>query len=141
MKHRALRRPPGNGFLSLIPQAAQFDFSTLVKDVTRLAHLAGGDARAARDHALRAVWWHEHGCCQKEAESRACSDVNHRACARELVELCDAMRRLLRWAALDWRPTMDVVGSGLSQPELACLTSMMGLDPFELEVDGDACRG
>jgi hypothetical protein len=63
--------------------------------------------------------------CQRMRDGAA---LDHRLACDHLYKLALAMRDLIQWAAADWRPSVDVQGTGLRREELFILCEMMGCE-------------
>ena len=136
MRRTALKRPEEAGFLSLIPAPEPQDALTFVETIKAIARDAHGHAHHSRTLALDAVWFEHQGIPDRARQLRAASQADHlRACAR-LHRLARVCRDLVQWAAVDWMPTFDVQGSGLTGDELNLLCAVFGV-PVDAILEDD----
>lgn len=133
----ALQRKNGHGFLSLIPAPEPSTPDPFLDAIAKLAADARIEALDARRLALDAVWFDHHGHVDRAATERSRSEVAHRAACAHLAALSGKVRALVMWACLDWRPSVDVAGSGLTRAELAVLCGVTGEGTPEEEVSND----
>jgi hypothetical protein len=96
-----------------------------LESIASQARTAGEHSRAL---ALDGAWEEEQGFAEAARAHARGAAVDHRMACERLAELAAACRRLIRWAALDWRPSLDVADSGLTPGELACLVCVMGAE-------------
>ena len=136
----ALGRRSAEGFLSLIPVAEPTNPIGMIEAISAIARDARLQAIDSRNAAMEAVWFEHQEMPGRAKQPRVLSAITHRAAARQLHALAVKVRELLEWAALDWLPTVDVAGSGLTEDELAVLCSVMGVPVDRLREAGDEAR-
>jgi len=133
-----LRQPrrPVNGFLALLPSEAGADAQAISREFEAYYCQARGFFQHSRALELAACDYERMKRPDLATTARTQSSVDHRMACQKLLEAARCARRLLRWSALDWRPTVDVVGSGLSAEEILELCAVMGTDRWESNNDG-----
>lgn len=129
------RRPLREGFLTLVPDAAKCSLKYHITEIERLASEARSSSEQSRHLALDAVWEDEQGFTDRAKRDRDGAAVDHRRAADHLFRLARACRALLAFAALDWRPGPEVVGHGLTHPELSLLCAVMGRSTEEVTAE------
>lgn len=134
MTRSALSRRPEFGFLSLIPEARRLDASEFVEAFLNTARDAHDHARHSRIAMLDAVWFEHQGLTSRAVALRAASQADHQRACESLARLASICREVVRWAAVDWAPTPDVVGSGLTEDELYTLCGVYGPVALDGEV-------
>ncbi len=132
--HRQGRRPASEGFLALLPDEAQLSPRQLMKRFETELTRAREFAEYSRAHAMFAVESDDQGLGERARIDRRNAQVDHRMACERLAAAARTARRLLRCAALDWRPSIDVADSGLTMPELACLVAVIGPEEEHPEV-------
>ena len=97
------------------------------------AERAGQNASAWRAAALALD---ERGMIKGAQEARNRGQMDHLEACRHLAELADLAKALMTWAAVGWRPSLDVAGSGLKQRDIDRICFVMGTVELP-EVDAD----
>lgn len=133
----AHKRSTSQGFLQLMPQREPADPQRMMAELDELARQARGEALDAAALAWQAAVLEEQGAKTAPRYLRQRSTIAHRAAVAKLHALALKARALVQWAAVDWLPTTDVVGSGLVAEELYQLSSVYGMPVDRLRGDRD----
>jgi hypothetical protein len=140
MKRSALKRPTDQGFLSLIPDPEHADASGFIEELLSRARDAHDHAHHARTLMLEAVWFEHQGFQERARALRSASQCDHHRACSALFDLAMIARDLVRWSSVDWLPTVDVVGSGLTDDELNALCAVYGMPVDAIEEESSATR-
>jgi hypothetical protein len=119
-------RPAQSGFIALIPDEAKESIGEIVSKFSESLKAARVAALNARTLALEAKELHDQGTLLRAKMLREQSAADHRRSCDHLADAAHQVKRAMRCAALDWRPSLDCQGTGLTVTELVDVCGAFG---------------
>lgn len=126
MRNARRDRPAQSGFIALIPDEAKESIGEIVSKFSESLKAARVAALNARTLAIEAKELHDRGTLLRAKMLREQSGADHRLACDHLADAAYQVRRAMRVAALDWRPSDNCAGTGLTDQELDDVCAAFG---------------